>query len=48
MIKSIKTKLNPILAIFSHGLSHTQFWPDVEKGLKSAFSSGKNPGYVKK
>lgn len=38
----------PYLAMVSHGLSHTQFWPDVEKGLKSAFSSGKNPGYVKK
>ena len=48
MIKSIKTKLNPILAIVSNGLNHTQFWADVEKGLKSAFSSDKNPGYVKK
>jgi hypothetical protein len=38
----------PYLAMVSHGLSHTQFWPEVENGLKGAFSSGKNPGYVKK
>ncbi len=31
----------------SHSLSHIQFWADVEDGLKSAFSSGKNPGYKK-
>ena len=37
----------PYLATASHGLSHKQFWPEVEKGLKSAFSSGVNPGYVK-
>jgi hypothetical protein len=38
----------PYLAMVSHSLSHTQFWPEVEEGLKSAFSSGKNPGYKKK
>jgi hypothetical protein len=38
----------PYLAMVSHSLSHTQFWKDVEDGLKSAFSSGKNPGYKKK
>ena len=38
----------PYLAMISHSLSHTQFWPEVEEGLKSAFSSGKNPGYKKK
>lgn len=38
----------PYLAMTSHGLSHTQFWPEVEDGLKNAFSSGKNPGYKKK
>lgn len=29
-------------ATISHGLSHTQFWPEVEKGLRESFSSGKN------
>ena len=38
----------PYLAMVSHSLSHTQFWPKVEEGLKSAFSSGKNLGYKKK
>lgn len=38
----------PYLAMASHSLSHTQFWPKVEEGLKSSFSSGKNPGYMKK
>lgn len=38
----------PYLAMTSHSLSHTQFWPDVEKGLRSAFSSGENPKYKKK
>lgn len=38
----------PYLATVSHSLSHTQFWEDAEKGLRSAFSSGKNPGYKKK
>jgi hypothetical protein len=38
----------PYLAMASHSLSHTQFWPDVEAGLKKSFSSGKNPGYMKK
>lgn len=38
----------PYLAMASHSLSHTQFWPQVEEGLKNAFSSGKNPGYKKK
>jgi len=38
----------PYLAMISHGLSHTQFWPEVEDGLKNVFSSGKNPGYKKK
>jgi len=37
----------PYLAMTSHSLSHTKFWNDVEDGLKSAFSSGKNPGYKK-
>lgn len=38
----------PYLAMMSHGLSHTQFWPEVESGLKGAFSSGVNPGYKRK
>lgn len=38
----------PYLAMASHSLSHTQFWPEVEAGLKGAFSSGANPGYKKK
>lgn len=38
----------PYLAMVSHSLSHTQFWPQVEQGLRGAFSSGKNPGYKKK
>lgn len=38
----------PYLAMASHSLSHTQFWPKVEEGLKGSFSSGKNPGYMKK
>lgn len=38
----------PYLAMASHSLSHTQFWPEVEAGLKNSFSSGKNPGYMKK
>lgn len=38
----------PYLATASHSLSHTQFWPQVESGLRGAFSSGKNPGYKKK
>ncbi len=38
----------PYLAMASHSLSHTQFWPEVESGLKNSFSSGKNPGYMKK
>lgn len=38
----------PYLAMISHGLSHTQFWPEVENGLRNAFSSGKNPGFKKK
>ena len=38
----------PYLAMTSHSLSHTQFWSDVEKGLRGAFSSGKNPGYKNK
>ncbi|AXO81401.1 hypothetical protein DZC78_13710 [Olleya aquimaris] len=32
-------------ATVSHGLSHTRLWDKVEEGLKSSFSSGKNPGY---
>ncbi len=36
------------LATVSHSLSHTRFWPEVESGLKGAFSSGVNPGYKKK
>lgn len=38
----------PYLATASHSLSHTQLWAKAEEGLKSAFSSGKNPGYKKK
>lgn len=38
----------PYLAMKSHSLSHTQFWPGVEEGLRGAFSSGKNSGYKKK
>ena len=38
----------PYLAMNSHSLSHTQFWKDVEEGLKDSFSSGKNTGYKKK
>lgn len=38
----------PYLAMASHSLSHTQLWGEAEEGLKSAFSSGKNPGYKKK
>ncbi|WP_029269198.1 hypothetical protein [Flavobacterium sp. KJJ] len=38
----------PYLAMTSHGLSHTQFWPEVEDGLRNAFSSGKNHGYKKR
>lgn len=38
----------PYLAMTSHSLSHTKFWSEVEEGLKSAFSSGKNTGYRKK
>lgn len=38
----------PYLAMASHSLSHTQLWGKAEEGLKSAFSSGKNPGYKKK
>ncbi|WP_375605673.1 hypothetical protein [Flavobacterium davisii] len=37
----------PYLAMVSHSLSHTKFWTEVEEGLKSAFSSAKNPGYKK-
>jgi hypothetical protein len=36
------------LATVSHGLSHTQFWEDVEATLRSSFSSGVNTGYKKK
>lgn len=43
-----KPETIPYLAMTSHSLSHTKFWKDVEDGLKSAFSSGKNPGYKKK
>jgi hypothetical protein len=38
----------PYLAMASHSLSHTRFWPEVETGLRGAFSSGINPGYKKK
>lgn len=38
----------PYLETISHSLSHNQFWPDVEAGLRVAFSSGKNPGYKPK
>lgn len=38
----------PYLATASHSLSHTQLWEKAEEGLKSAFSSGINPGYKKK
>jgi hypothetical protein len=29
----------PYLAMAAHSLSHTQFWLEVEQGLKNAFSS---------
>jgi hypothetical protein len=35
-------------SITSHGLSHTKLWPEVEDGLRGAFSSGINTGYKKK
>ena len=35
----------PYLAMVSHSLSHTQFWKEVEDGLRNSFSSGKNPHY---
>lgn len=38
----------PYLATAAHSLSHTQFWPELETALKSAFSSGRNPGYKPK
>lgn len=38
----------PYLAMASHSLSHTQFWPEVEAAIRTAFSSGVNPGYKKK
>ncbi len=37
----------PYFATTAHSLSHSELWSDVEKELKSAFSSGKNPGYKK-
>ncbi|WP_279386389.1 hypothetical protein [Flavobacterium aquariorum] len=37
-----------VVAILSHDLCYTQFWTEVEDGLKNAFSSGKKPGYKKK
>ena len=33
------------LATVSHSLSHSQFWDKAKNVLKSAFSSGVNPGY---
>lgn len=36
------------LATVSHGLSHTQFWKEVESSLRASFSSGVNTGYKKK
>lgn len=36
----------PYLAMASHSLSHTQFWKEVEDGLRGSFSSGKNPKYL--
>lgn len=38
----------PYLAMTSHSLSHTRFWPKIEEGLRGAFSSGVNTGYKKK
>jgi hypothetical protein len=38
----------PYLAMVSHGLSHTQFWPKVETALRGAFSSGENKKYKTK
>lgn len=35
----------PYLAMASHSLSHTQFWQQVEDGLRGSFSSGRNPRY---
>ncbi len=33
------------LAMTSHGLSHTQLFPEIEEALKMSFGSGKNPGF---
>lgn len=38
----------PYLSMVSHSLSHTKFWKEVEDGLKSSFSSEKNPKKYKK
>jgi hypothetical protein len=45
---SIRPGTVPYFATVAHGLSHTQFWEEVEKDLRSSFSSGKNPGYKQK
>lgn len=45
---SIRPGTVPYFATVAHGLSHTQFWDEVEKDLRSSFSSGKNPGYKQK
>jgi len=37
---SAKTRSVAYLATVLHGLSHTQFWKDVEEKLRSSFSSG--------
>ncbi len=37
----------PYFATTAHSLSHSDLWPGVETKLRSAFSSGKNPGYQK-
>lgn len=37
----------PYFATTAHGLSHTKFWPEVENGMRTAFSSGINKGFRK-
>ncbi|MBF8455551.1 hypothetical protein IV494_00010 [Kaistella sp. G5-32] len=48
-IKALDQKPGSVvyLATTSHSLSHTQFWKEVENGLKAAFSSPKSSHYKK-
>jgi len=47
--KGMMDKLGSIayLAVKSHGVSHTELFPNVEKALINTFESGDNPGYKK-